>query len=281
MSESQVAGGTVIETPQPNTTPRHRPSSGDSVVARETVKMSEAQVSAVAIEKSYRKGQHKIPVLRGVDMSVRQGEFLSIVGQSGCGKSTLLHLLGLLDGPDVGEIHLDGDRIDDLPAKTRDQLRNHVFGFIFQFYHLLPELNLLENVMSPLMIRHSVWSYWKNRREIHDRAGEIITKVGLEHRLKHKPSELSGGELQRAAIARALITQPAVLLADEPTGNLDSETGREILDLLISLNEQERLTIIMVTHDPGIAQQAHRVVRLTEGRIETLNSEHRKLPIAN
>ena len=279
MSESQVTGGTVIETPKPNT--KLKSTSGDSAVARETVKMSEAAVSAVAVEKAYRKGQHKIPVLRGVDISVRQGEFLSIVGQSGCGKSTLLHLLGLLDGPDVGEIYLDGDRIDDLPAKARDQLRNHVFGFIFQFYHLLPELNLLENVMSPLMIRHSIWSYWKNRRDIRERAGEIISKVGLTHRLKHRPSELSGGELQRAAIARALITQPAVLLADEPTGNLDSDTGREIMDLLTSLNEQDRLTIIMVTHDVGIAQQAHRVVRLSAGRIETVNSQHRKLPIAN
>jgi lipoprotein-releasing system ATP-binding protein len=168
----------------------------------------------------------------------------------------------------VGEILLDGDRIDDLPAKTRDQLRNHVFGFIFQFYHLLPELSLLENVLSPLMIRHSLWSFWKQRRELRDEACEIIKQVGLGHRLKHRPSELSGGELQRAAIARALITRPAVLLADEPTGNLDADTGREIMDLLGVLNQRERLTIVMVTHDDAVARQAHRVVRLKEGRIE-------------
>jgi len=236
----------------------------------ETLAMPQQHVAAVAIEKTYRKGNHKVPVLRGVDISVRAGEFLSIVGQSGCGKSTLLHLLGLLDSPDVGEIHLDGSRIDDLPARSRDELRNHVFGFIFQFYHLLPELSLLENVLIPLMIRHSLPAYWRRRREFRNQAQEIITKVGLEHRLRHKPSELSGGELQRAAIARALIARPQVLLADEPTGNLDSETGQEIMDLLIGLNEQENLTIIMVTHDEGIAEQAHRIVRLTEGRIEQL-----------
>jgi lipoprotein-releasing system ATP-binding protein len=232
------------------------------------VKLPHGQVAAVAIEKSYYKGEHKIPVLRGVEFGVNKGDFVSIVGQSGSGKSTLLHLIGLLDSPDVGEILLDGQRIDDLPAKTRDQLRNHAFGFIFQFYHLLPELSLLENVMAPLMIRHSLWSFWKQRREIRDQACEIIGQVRLEHRLKHRPSELSGGELQRAAIARALITKPAVLLADEPTGNLDADTGREIMDLLGVLNQREKLTIVMVTHDDAVARQAHRVVRLKEGRIE-------------
>jgi len=238
-----------------------------------TIKMPSSQISTVAIEKSYRKAEHKISVLRGVEISVRKGEFLSIVGQSGCGKSTLLHLLGLLDPPDVGEVLLDGERIDDLPAKTRDQLRNRVFGFIFQFYHLLPELNLLENVTVPLMIRHTLLEFWQKRREVRQQAREIIAKVGLGHRLMHKPSELSGGELQRAAIARALIANPDILLADEPTGNLDAETGQDILDLLISLNEQDRLTIIMVTHDESIARQAHRIVRLHEGRIQTVHKD--------
>jgi lipoprotein-releasing system ATP-binding protein len=209
-------------------------------------------------------------VLGGVNMHVNRGEFLSIVGQSGSGKSTLMHLMGLLDTPDVGEIHLDGQRIDDLPVATRDRLRNRVFGFIFQFYHLLPELTLLENVGMPLMIRHSLPVFWKRRKQYRDQAREIITKVGLEHRLKHRPRELSGGELQRAAIARALIAKPEILLADEPTGNLDSDTGQEIMGLLHNLNEQESLTIIMVTHDDSIARQAHRKVRLREGRIETL-----------
>lgn len=232
--------------------------------------MPELHISAVAVEKAYRKGVHLVPVLHGVDISARKGEFLSIVGQSGSGKSTLLHLIGLLDGPDEGEIHLDGQRIDDLPARTRDESRNRVFGFVFQFYHLLPELSLIENVLSPLMIRHSVFSYWKQRRAFNDAAREMIDRVGLGHRLSHRPSELSGGEMQRAAIARALVARPEILLADEPTGNLDAGSGREIMDLLVRLNEQEALTIIMVTHDAAVAAQAHRTVRLKEGRCETL-----------
>lgn len=237
---------------------------------RGVVRMPKAHISAVALEKSFRKGHHKIPVLRGVEIAVRKGEFLSIVGQSGSGKSTLLHLLGLLDLPQVGEVCLEGERIDDLPAKVRDQLRNRVFGFIFQFYHLLPELSLLENVLAPLMIRHSVWAYWQRRREFRDLARDIIQRVGLSQRETHKPSELSGGEMQRAAIARALVAKPEILLADEPTGNLDVGTGREIMELLTNLNQQKHLTIIMVTHDESIANQADRIVRLTEGRIEAL-----------
>ena len=248
--------------------------SGDTIrepePAREAEPSSPPHLESVAIEKSYRYGNQKIRVLQGVKIAAQRGEFLSIVGQSGSGKSTLLHLLGLLDTPDVGEIFLDGRRIDDLPAKTRDQLRNRVFGFIFQFYHLLPELSLEENVVAPLMIRHSLMGYWKRRKELRSQAREIIQKVGLEHRLRHKPSKLSGGEQQRAAIARALVARPQVLLADEPTGNLDSGTGQEIMGLLKSLNEQDQLTIIMVTHDDHIAQQADRIVRLSEGQIETL-----------
>jgi lipoprotein-releasing system ATP-binding protein len=238
---------------------------------RESISMTQPHVAAIAVQKSYRKGEQSVPVLHGVDVSVRRGEFLSIVGQSGSGKSTLMHLIGLLDAPDVGEVQLEGERIDDLPASTRDELRNRVFGFVFQFYHLLPELNLLENVLTPMMIRHSILSYWKRRREFQDRAKEMIDRVGLGHRLTHRPSELSGGEMQRAAIARALVAQPEILLADEPTGNLDAKTGREIIELIARLNEKERLTIIMVTHDKSIAAEAHRTVRLCEGRIESLS----------
>ncbi len=234
----------------------------------EIIRMPQTHIAAVAVEKAYRKGEHKIPVLRGVDIEVRRGEFVSIVGQSGSGKSTLLHLLGLLDGPDVGEVTLYDQRIDDLPPRSRDELRNRVFGFIFQFYHLLPELSVLENVLTPLMIRHSVLSYWKSRRIFQQEARELLERVGLGHRLTHRPSELSGGEMQRAAIARALVGSPEVLLADEPTGNLDAETGAGIMELLRSLNGRNDLTIIMVTHDESIAQQAHRVVRLAEGRLE-------------
>ena len=227
-----------------------------------------SHISTVAIEKTYRKGQLSVPVLRGVDLAIERGEFVSIIGQSGSGKSTLLHLMGLLDGPTIGEIRFEGQRVDDLPAATRDKLRNRVFGFIFQFYHLLPELNVLENVLAPMMIRHSAWNFWKERKQFRQQAHEIITRVGLDHRIKHRPNELSGGEMQRAAIARALVAKPEILLADEPTGNLDSDTGGEIIDLLKSLNKDQGLTIVMVTHDALIAEQANRVVRIDNGRIE-------------
>lgn len=226
---------------------------------------------AKALDKAYPKGDQPVRVLRGVDVEVHRGEFLSVVGQSGSGKSTLMHLLGLLDEPDVGEIWLEGNRVDKLPERTRDELRNNVFGFVFQSYYLLPELNLLENVLSPLMIRYSTFEFLRRRRELQERGLEIIEKVGLSHRLRHRPSELSGGEMQRAAIARALAAKPSVLLADEPTGNLDARTGMEIMKLLHHLNEAEKLTIVMVTHDEKIAVQADRIVRLGEGRIQQLN----------
>ncbi|QDU36049.1 P-loop containing nucleoside triphosphate hydrolase [Maioricimonas rarisocia] len=231
---------------------------------------AQVHLGAIALDKAYRKGQHRVPVLRGVDVSIGRGEFLSIVGQSGSGKSTLLHLLGLLDTPDMGEVRLEGQRIDDLPQTTRDELRNRIFGFVFQFYHLLPELTLLENVITPLLIRCSPLEYWRQRKNFRSQAMEVLEKMGLAHRIHHRPSELSGGEMQRAAIARALIGKPEVLLADEPTGNLDARTGQEIIDLLSELNEREKLTIIMVTHDDSIARQAERIVRLSEGRIQAL-----------
>jgi lipoprotein-releasing system ATP-binding protein len=239
----------------------------------ETLKMTRPLISAEAITKSYYKGQHKVPVLQGAGIKAQRGDFISVIGQSGSGKSTLLHVIGLLDSPDVGEVLLDGNRIDNLNQSARDQLRNHVFGFIFQFYHLLPELSLLENVMSPLMIRHSILGYWRHRREIRDAAMDMINRVGLSHRTRHRPSELSGGEMQRGAIARALVGRPEILLADEPTGNLDASTGSGIMDLLKSLNETQQLTIIMVTHDESIAAQAHRTVRLAEGRIQNVARE--------
>jgi lipoprotein-releasing system ATP-binding protein len=201
---------------------------------------SDDQLLTIDLHKSYRKGPIEVPVLRGVSLGVRPGEFLAIVGQSGSGKSTLLHLLGTLDGPDQGEIYYAGRRIDNLPTKARDVLRNTQFGMIFQFYHLLPELTTLENVLVPLMISHSVWSYLRHRRSHRTRAAELLEMVGLSHRLQHRPRELSGGEMQRAAIARALVAQPNLLLADEPTGNLDQ----------------------------AIADQADRIVRLANGRIE-------------
>jgi len=224
----------------------------------------------VGLCKSYRKGQHVIPVLRGVDFEALPGKITSIIGQSGSGKSPLLHLLGTLDVPDSGEIYFDGNRTDNLPTSKRDKIRNGQFGLIFQFYHLLPELTTLENVLTPAMISHGIWKYWAARSELRKRAKQLLELVGLSHRLNHKPRELSGGEMQRTAIARALISNPKVLLADEPTGNLDRQTGEQVLSILKNLNKEHGLTIVMVTHDQSIANQADSVVRLVEGSVEVV-----------
>jgi lipoprotein-releasing system ATP-binding protein len=219
------------------------------------------------ITKSYSKKRLTIPVLKGVDFSVRKGEFVSIVGQSGCGKSTLLHLLGTLDVPDAGEIYFGGERIDSLSTARRDWLRNHDIGFIFQFYHLLPELTALENVLSPLMVRTGLLEYCLKKRKYHEKAKSLLDQVGLSHRLKHKPNELSGGEMQRTAIARALISEPQILLADEPTGNLDATSAKEVIQLLRQLCTRHKLTVIMVTHDHNIAAVADRTVQMVDGVI--------------
>jgi lipoprotein-releasing system ATP-binding protein len=229
-------------------------------------------LSAVALQKTYRKYAIKAEVLRGLDLEVQQGEFLSIVGASGSGKSTLLHLLGVLDRPDKGEILFDGKRIDNLPSQRRDQLRNQTFGFIFQFYHLLPELTALENVLMPQMIARSVFGWMVHRREIKNRAVELLDRVGLGRRLHHRPRELSGGEMQRAAVARALINRPRVLLADEPTGNLDEETARQVLPVLLSLARKRGATLVIVTHDTGLALSADRMLELRDGRLQEVRS---------
>ena len=227
-------------------------------------------VVARDVTKSYRRSKTIVPVLKGVDFSAERGKITAIVGQSGSGKSTLLHLLGTLDRPDSGEIDFDGQRTDNLPARKRDAFRNQQLGMIFQFYHLLPELTLLENVIAPAMIGQSVFSYFRNRTSIIKRAKDLTNLVGLSHRLHHKPCELSGGEMQRTAIARALITDPKLLLADEPTGNLDQESGHSILQLMRDLNRETGLTIVMVTHDENIAQQCDALVRLKGGKVERL-----------
>jgi lipoprotein-releasing system ATP-binding protein len=225
-------------------------------------------LTATDLHKTYRKNADKVRVLRGLDLEVYPGEFLSIIGASGSGKSTLLHLLGTLDRPDQGMILLDGERIDDLPSDQRDGLRNHTFGFIFQFYHLLPELDTLHNVLMPHMIAHSFFGWLRHRSALRRHAEELLDRVGLGHRLRHRPVELSGGEMQRAAIARALVSRPRILLADEPTGNLDAGTGAGVIRLLRDLNQQDGLTIVMVTHNLDIAAETHRIVRLVEGRVE-------------
>ncbi|MDR1479026.1 MAG: ABC transporter ATP-binding protein [Planctomycetaceae bacterium] len=237
----------------------------DEVVA-EVLAGNELLVSR-GLEKNYFKGKLKIPVLNGVNFSAYRGEFISITGQSGSGKSTLLHLLGTLDKPDVGEIFFEGGRIDNLSVSFRDRLRNNSIGFIFQFYNLLPEFTAIENVLSPLMIRDSVFRYFLRRREYIERAKGLLDRVGLLHRLRHRPSELSGGEIQRVAIARSLIIEPKLLLADEPTGNLDSASAKEVIRILRGLNEERNLTIVMVTHDNSIASSADRIVRMSDGVI--------------
>jgi lipoprotein-releasing system ATP-binding protein len=229
---------------------------------------SPPMAEAVHVRKSYHKGRMEVPVLRDVSLTIQPGEFLAIVGQSGSGKSTLLHLLGTLDAPDSGAVRFQGRRVDNAPAATRDALRNLQLGMIFQFYHLLPELSTLENVLVPAMIAEGFWRYCWRRAGYRAAAAELLNSVGLGHRLTHRPSELSGGEMQRAAIARALITRPKLLLADEPTGNLDQDTGWEIMRILRTLNREQNLTIVMVTHDRVIAEQADRIVRLVDGRID-------------
>jgi lipoprotein-releasing system ATP-binding protein len=217
--------------------------------------------------KTYSRHAVRVQVLTDLNLEVQTGEFLSIVGASGSGKSTLLHLLGTLDTPDSGRVVLDGKRIDDLPARDRDLLRNRTFGYIFQFYHLLPELNMLDNVLMPAYIGHGVLGWWRTRRQWRKRATELLDKVGLTHRIKHRPRELSGGEMQRTAIARALLMNPRVLLADEPTGNLDAQSGGEIVRILRDINRDEGVTIVMVTHNLDIVSATDRVVRMAGGKV--------------
>ena len=220
------------------------------------------------LRKRYRSGDGTLEVLRGVDFDLAPGEFVAVVGQSGSGKSTLLHLMGLLDAADGGEVHLDGSRVDDLSAARRDRLRNTSIGMVFQAYHLLPELDTVENVLAPLMVRHGVVEWLRTRGQARARACGLLERFGLGGRLHHKPRQLSGGEMQRVAIARALVSGPRVLLADEPTGNLDESTGGEILDTLCELNRADGLSIVLVTHDAAIARRADRIVRLAAGRVE-------------
>jgi ABC-type lipoprotein export system ATPase subunit len=223
--------------------------------------MSEPLLRARALTKTYTMGKRSLEVLRGVDLDVVRGEFLALRGASGAGKSTLLHLIGGLDLPNAGEIFFDGRNLVAFSERKLTEFRNRRVGFIFQAYHLLPELDALENVCLPArMARIS-----SAKVESHGR--ELLARVGLNNRLDHKPSELSGGEQQRVAIARALINEPELLLADEPTGNLDSKTGGEIIELLKSLRVEKQMTLVIATHDAKVATHAERVIELADGRI--------------
>ncbi len=221
---------------------------------------------AVGLHKTYRMGGDKVHVLRGVDLSVNAGEWLAVLGASGSGKSTLLHLLGGLDRPERGEVMFDGEPVFKGGQSQIDLYRNRTVGFVFQQYHLLPELSALENVMIVAMIGVSVGRFSKERQHIRKRASELLDQMGLGDRLKHRPNKLSGGERQRVAIARALVNEPAVLLADEPTGNLDEETGQQIMGVFGKLHQQGQ-TVVMVTHDQRIAALADRQLRLDRGNV--------------
>ena len=221
-------------------------------------------LKACNISKSYAHGDGRVEVLRDVDLSVSRGEVLAIVGPSGAGKSTLLHIIGGLDSPSNGVVYIKGEEIYKLNDRDLSGFRNRNIGFVFQFYHLLPEFTAMENVLLPLMVKEKKGSPKRFLKEAED----ILGQVGLSHRLTHKPSELSGGEQQRVAIARALINQPEIIFCDEPTGNLNTESGQEIIDLLLDLNKKNHQTFVIVTHDEEVAKRADRIVYMKDGILD-------------
>ncbi|MCO8107998.1 lipoprotein-releasing ABC transporter ATP-binding protein LolD [Acinetobacter indicus] len=222
--------------------------------------MNKAVLEAKQVTKHFTDGKTTVDVLRGLDLKIEQGQFVSIVGASGSGKSTLLHVLGGLDRPSQGEVYLNGQRFDNLGEAERGYLRNQYLGFVYQFHHLLPEFSALENVAMPLMLRKE-----SNFKEVKQQAEYLLDRVGLSHRLTHKPGELSGGERQRVALARAIVTKPAVMLADEPTGNLDRKTAIKIFELLRELRREFNMAMLIVTHDEELAKSADTILHMQDG----------------
>jgi lipoprotein-releasing system ATP-binding protein len=226
-----------------------------------------AILRAQNVYKTYRMGELDLNVLHGVDVSIKKGEWLAVLGASGSGKSTLLHLLGGLDTPDQGKVRFTDQDVHNFSNTRLDRFRNQDVGFVFQFYHLLPELIALENVLIGSMIHHSLLGWMGARKKARDRANTLLHRMDLSDRARHLPSELSGGERQRVAIARALINEPVVLLADEPTGNLDAETGEQILQVFKDLHAEGQ-TIVMVTHNDKVADLADRKLTLEKGKLK-------------
>jgi lipoprotein-releasing system ATP-binding protein len=228
-----------------------------------------AILSARGIKKSFTIGERQIEVLHGVDLELHRGELLCLMGASGAGKSTLLHVIGMLDRPTAGEVLIDGRDVWRLGVAERAALRNAQIGFVFQFYHLLPELDAVENVLLPAMIAHRRGAFRRERRALVARAREMLEKFGLGARLAHKPGQLSGGERQRVAMARALFLDPPIVIADEPTGNLDTATGERVLDLLFAEQAERDLSLLLVTHDERVAARCERIVHMEDGRVQS------------
>lgn len=223
---------------------------------------------ASEVRKSYRIARRELPILHGCDLELARGERLALMGPSGAGKSTFLHVLGLLDRPTSGSVQIDGEDAWSLSQEGRARLRNERLGFVFQFYHLVAELTAVENVLLPAMIRLNTLAFERIKREAYARATELLTRFGLSERLKHRPPQLSGGERQRVALARALFHDPPILIADEPTGNLDRETGEKVLELLFEEQARRHLSLLLVTHDERLAERCERIARMDAGRIQ-------------